>query len=91
MLKINHISFLIILFFIIPSSVIANNLLLAFSLEESINDAKRVTNGKLISAKTVEEQQQNVHHIRILTNNGKVKRFRYDERTGKRLNKDNNR
>ncbi|MBF0266006.1 MAG: hypothetical protein HQL46_12105 [Gammaproteobacteria bacterium] len=70
----------------IARPIYANNFLLAYSLDESIEDAKNLTHGKVLSAETIQNQQKKIHNIRILTKSGKVKRIQYDEQTGQRIN-----
>jgi hypothetical protein len=56
------------------------------SLDQAVRQARDKSNGRLISAETQEKNGQRVHNIRILTDDGKVRRFRYDA-GGDRRNK----
>ncbi len=50
------------------------------SLDQAVRRARR--SGKVLSADTVEEQGRRVHRVRVLTERGQVRRFRYDAHTG---------
>ncbi len=58
------------------------------SLDQAVQQALERTGGRVISAETREKNGQVIHNIRILTNDGKVRRLRYDaggdRRSGKR-------
>jgi len=56
------------------------------SLERALEQVKGRTHGKVLSANTVREGSRNVHNIRVITEQGRVKRFRVDARSGKILN-----
>jgi uncharacterized membrane protein YkoI len=53
------------------------------SLDEAIARARRQSDGKVISAETVPQGGRNVHRIRILTRDGRVKRMQYDAASGR--------
>jgi|GEM_PF-2696901 len=57
----------------------------ADSLEQAVEQVKRNTNGKILSANTVREGKRNVHNVRVLTQQGRVKRIRVDARSGQIL------
>jgi hypothetical protein len=48
------------------------------SLDQAVRQAREKTGGRIISAETQEKNGQRYHRIRILTNDGKVRRLRYD-------------
>jgi hypothetical protein len=54
------------------------------SLNKAVEQAKKRTGGKVISAETHNQDGRRVHNIRILTNDGKVRRLRInaDDRSG---------
>ena len=51
------------------------------TLDEAVSGIRR--QGRVLSADTVEEDGRPVHRIRILTNEGRVRRLRLDGRTGR--------
>lgn len=55
------------------------------SLDEAVESARSRTGGRVISAETQEWDGKQVHHIRLLTKEGKVKRIRIDSKSGRRL------
>ena len=55
------------------------------SMHEAIAQARQRNKGKVLSAETIRIDGRNVHYIKILTNDGRVKRSRFDARTGKNL------
>jgi len=59
----------------------------AVSLDESVQVVRQREGGRVLSAQTRNVAGRPVHHIRILTRNGKVRRFRVDGATGKALGK----
>jgi len=56
------------------------------SLERAVEQVKRNSNGKILSANTVRDGKRAVHNIRVLTKQGRVKRVRIDARSGRLLN-----
>jgi hypothetical protein len=50
------------------------------SLDQAVRRARR--SGKVLSADTVDEGGRRVHRVRVLTDEGRVRRFRYDAGTG---------
>ena len=52
------------------------------SLNEAVMQARQQNKGKVLSAETIRIDGRNVHHITILTQDGRVKRSRIDARTG---------
>lgn len=48
------------------------------SLDSAVSRIRGRTGGRVLSAETRNENGRPVHHIRILTGNGKVKRIRVD-------------
>ena len=57
------------------------------SLEQAVRQARDKSNGRVISAETREKSGQRYHNIRILTNDGKLRRYRYDAGEGRRNNR----
>ncbi|EGV51453.1 PepSY domain-containing protein [Candidatus Endoriftia persephonae] len=53
------------------------------SLDEAVKQAKRQSGGRVISAETREYDGRPVHNIRILTNEGKLRRYQMDGRSGR--------
>ncbi|MDH3901531.1 MAG: hypothetical protein OEU51_10845 [Gammaproteobacteria bacterium] len=53
------------------------------SLDEAIARARQESDGKILSAETVRDGGRNVHRIKILTRNGRVKRMQYDAASGR--------
>jgi uncharacterized membrane protein YkoI len=53
------------------------------SLDEAVAQARQRYNGKVLSAETTRVDGRKVHHIRILTHDGRVKRIQVDGGTGK--------
>ena len=53
------------------------------SLDEAISRARRQADGKVLSAETVRVDGRNVHRIKILTKDGRVKRVQIDANTGR--------
>jgi len=54
------------------------------SLDEAVAQARRQHKGKVLSAETIRVDGRKVHHIKILTRDGRVKRTRIDAGSGKR-------
>jgi len=52
------------------------------SLNEAVSQARQKNNGKVLSAETIRIDGRTVHHIKILTQDGRVKRSRIDAGTG---------
>ncbi len=50
------------------------------SLDSAVSRIRGSTGGRVLSAETRNENGQNVHYIRVLTSNGKVKRIRVEGR-----------
>ena len=53
------------------------------SLDEAISRARRQSDGKVLAAETVRVGGRNVHRIKILTSDGRVKRVQIDADTGR--------
>ncbi|MEJ2577207.1 MAG: hypothetical protein P8106_11185 [Gammaproteobacteria bacterium] len=53
------------------------------SLDEAVARARREAGGKVISAETVRQGNRSVHRIKILTDDGRVKRLQYDAASGR--------
>jgi uncharacterized membrane protein YkoI len=53
------------------------------SLDEAIARARQQSDGKILSAETVRDGGRNVHRIKILTRDGRVKRMQYDAASGR--------
>ena len=52
------------------------------SLDEAVAKARRHNEGKVLSAETIRVDGRKVHRIKILTQDGRVKRTQVDARTG---------
>lgn len=63
---------LICLFFMSASALMAK------SLGKAVEQVQRESGGKVISANTVQKGDRRVHNIRVLTPEGRVKRYRVD-------------
>jgi uncharacterized membrane protein YkoI len=48
------------------------------SLDQAVEQARERTGGRVISAETREKNGHRIHNIRILTNDGKVRRLQID-------------
>jgi uncharacterized membrane protein YkoI len=53
------------------------------SLDSAVSNARKRTGGRVVSAETKNLDGREVHYIRILSDDGKVKRLRVDARTGR--------
>lgn len=53
------------------------------SLDEAVSDARDRYNGRVLSAETRNRGGRESHNIRILTNDGKVKRLQIDAESGR--------
>jgi uncharacterized membrane protein YkoI len=53
------------------------------SLDEAIARARQQSDGKILSAETVRDGGRDVHRIKILTSDGRVKRMQYDAASGR--------
>ena len=53
------------------------------SLDEAIARARQQSDGKILSAETVRDRGREVHRIKILTREGRVKRMQYDAASGR--------
>jgi len=56
------------------------------SLDQAVEQARDRTGGRVISAETREKNGHRVHNIRILTNDGKVRRLQIDAGDDRRSN-----
>jgi hypothetical protein len=56
------------------------------SLDRAVQQARERTGGRVISAETREEDGRMFHNIRILTNDGRVRRLQYDADDERRSN-----
>jgi len=54
------------------------------SLNEAVSQARKRHNGKVLSAETVRVDGRKVHRIKILTQDGRVKRTKIDAGNGKK-------
>lgn len=54
------------------------------SLDDAVWDARREGDGRVISAETRRRDGRETHDVRILTPEGRVKRYRYDAESGRR-------
>ena len=55
------------------------------SLDRAVSQVRQQTGGRVLSAETRQQNGRPVHHIRILSEQGKVLRYRVDARSGKRI------
>ena len=55
------------------------------SLDEAVSRVRRQTNGKILSAETLVVDGRSVHRIKVLTDNGRVRRLQLDAASGGRL------
>jgi uncharacterized membrane protein YkoI len=53
------------------------------SLEQAVSEARERYNGRVLSADTERRGGRETHRIRILTDDGRVKRLRVDPETGR--------
>jgi len=56
------------------------------SLDQAVRQAREKSNGRVISAETQESNGRRYYNIRILTNDGKVRRYRFDAGDDRRSN-----
>jgi len=54
----------------------------SYSLESAVSRARNQYQGRVISAETEKQNGQRTHNIRILTDDGRLRRLRVDPRTG---------
>ncbi len=54
-------------------------------LDQSVDSIRGRTGGRILSAETRQSDGRRVHHIRVLTPKGKVRRYRLDAATGREL------
>ncbi len=57
------------------------------TLDEAVAQARRQYNGKVLSAETVRIDGRKVYRIKILTNDGRVKRTQVDARSGRTVSR----
>lgn len=55
------------------------------SLNQAIGEARNHYNGKVLSAETRRTKGRDTHNVRILTKDGRVRRYRVDAESGRRL------
>lgn len=53
------------------------------SLDGAVSRVRRQTNGKILSAETVRHDGRSVHRIKVLTQDGRVKRLLIDAQSGR--------
>ena len=58
----------------------------ASSLDNAVRQAREKSDGRVISAETQEKNGHQYYNIRILTNDGKVRRYRFDAGDDRRPN-----
>ena len=46
-----------------------------FSLDEAVSKIRSQSNGRILSAKTADNNGERIHQIRVLTKDGRVQRF----------------
>lgn len=61
------------------------------SLGEAVSEARERYPGRVLSAETERSDGRTQHHIRILTEDGQVKRLRIDSESGERIRRDRSR
>ncbi len=52
------------------------------SLDEAVSRVRRQSGGKILSAETIRIDGRKVHRIKVLTEQGRVKRLQVDARSG---------
>ncbi len=55
------------------------------SLDDAVSWARRKSQGRVLSAETVQKNNQEEHRVRIITDDGRVRRYRLDALTGNLL------
>ena len=55
------------------------------TLDEAISEAREDIPGRVLSAETVRNNGQEVHRLRILSDDGRVRRYNVDAETGRRM------
>ena len=55
------------------------------TLNDAISEAREDVPGRVLSAETVRENGQEVHRLRILSEDGRVRRYNMDAETGRRM------
>lgn len=55
------------------------------SLDDAVSWARRQSRGRVLSAETVQKDNQQEHRVRIITDEGRVRRYRMDAQTGNLL------
>ncbi len=81
----HHIKKTILLMMLVSLSVIADSydpdfMIADLSLDQAVNQVK--LKGQILSAKTRNLDGQRIHVIKILTHDGRVRRYRMDANTG---------
>ena len=54
------------------------------TLDEAVADIVKRDNGRVISAETERREGRETHRIRVLTRDGRVKRYRVDAESGRK-------
>ncbi len=52
------------------------------SLDDAISRVREQSQGRVLSAETVQQDNRNEHRVRIITDDGRVRRYRMDAETG---------
>lgn len=55
------------------------------SLDGAVSQVRKQSGGRVLSAETRDQDGRPVHHIRILSNRGKVLRYRVDAHSGRQV------
>ncbi len=55
------------------------------TLDMAVNRVRKRTGARVLSADTVRDEGRRVHELKILTDEGKVRRYRIDESSGEQL------
>ena len=55
------------------------------SLDQAVSDVKQRTGGRVLSADTVRKNGRDVHRIRVLNDEGKVRQMRVDGQDGREI------
>jgi hypothetical protein len=74
---------LLFIFFISSSNIAISGSRGNINLDQAVEQVTRDNRGRVLSASTQRDQQQrNIHNIRVLTPNGKVKRYHINQQNG---------
>ncbi len=75
--------FLVLIFLISSSNFAISRPRGNVNLDQAVEQVTRDNRGRVLSASTRRDQQQrDIHNVRVLTPNGKVKRYRINQQNG---------